>query len=151
MIETILYASKVKEPMASIDIVQCVAGKGIVGDRNYQKVKNPGQSITFIEAEEIERFNQENRQQVTAKDMRRNVVTRGVLLNDLVGKTFSFGDVVFQGMELCEPCSTLGKTLETDDLPKAAAVRALVHRAGIRAEILSSGNLQVGMSFSQLK
>ncbi len=136
--------------MTSIDIVQCVAGKGIVGDRNYKRVKNPGQSITFIESEEIERYNKEHAQHALASDMRRNVVTQGVRLNDLVGKTFSFGDVVFKGMELCEPCNTLGKALETNSLSKAAVVRALVHSTGIRADILSSGNLQIGMPFHLL-
>lgn len=148
MIEAIWVASESKIPMQSLDAVQCDTGKGIVGDRNYQKVKNPGQSITFIEAEEIERYNQEKQQQVSASDMRRNIVTRGVRLNDLIGKTFSFGGLVFKGAELCEPCATLGKDLSNESISKAEVVKALVHKTGIRADIIEGGVLKVGMPFS---
>jgi len=148
MIEAIFVAPKAKAPMVGVDIVQCVMSKGITGDRNYGKSKWPGQSITFIEAEEIDRFNTEYSQSVSPGDMRRNIITRDVRLNDLVGKTFSFGDVIFKGTELCEPCNQLGELLKKDNLPKATVIKSLRHRTGLRADIISNGNISVGMSFT---
>ncbi|MES2604146.1 MAG: MOSC domain-containing protein [Pseudomonadota bacterium] len=129
--------------------VQVVAGDGIVGDRYFGKHKEPGQNLTFVEAEEIESFLQEFQRPHDLSITGRNVVTRGVRLNELVGKEFVVGSVRFRGIELCEPCSTLGKRLESPELPAAQIVKRLVHRAGLRADVLTSGYLAAGDSFSQ--
>ncbi len=148
MIEAIFVAPKAKQPQISVDIVQCVMGKGITGDRNYGKSKWPGQNITFIEAEEIDRYNTEYSQNVFPGDMRRNIITRHIRLNELVGKKFALGDVIFKGIELCEPCNQLGELLKKDNLPKATVIKSLLHRTGLRADIISSGNISVGMAFT---
>src|SRR4029077_8505793 len=74
----------------------------------------------------------------------RNIVTRGVRLNELVGVEFLVGSVRFLGVELCEPCLSLGKALATSTPPPAKVVKRLVHRAGLRADALSSGEVVVG-------
>jgi MOSC domain-containing protein YiiM len=129
------------------DSVEVVAGAGIRGDRYFDAHDEPGQNITFIEAEEIEAFSKRTGADVKAFATGRNVVTRGVRLNELVGKVFEVGGLRFRGVELCEPCSIFAKSLATGTLPPAAVVKEWVRRAGLRSEALSSGTLAVGARF----
>lgn len=122
------------------------AGKGIVGDRYYSETgKNrsnykgqPDWEITLIEAEAIEEFNANTGNQFHESDLRRNLVTRNIRLNDLVGKHFQINGTKFYGVQLCEPCASLQKRLGVRILPD------LVGRGGLRAQILGNGNLTVG-------
>ena len=103
----------------------------------------PGQNLTLVEAEEIERFNREGGR--AAQDgTRRNIVTRGIRLVPLIGAEFTIGGVRLRGVEQCEPCSGLGRNLSNETLDPPQVVKAFVHRAGIRAEILSNGTIRVG-------
>lgn len=128
-------------------IATVVKGKGLEGDRAFGKIKEPGQNITFIEKEEIERFNSEYKQNITQDATRRNIITKGVRLNDLVGKEFFIGEVKFKGVELCEPCSKLGRLLANDTIEPKGVVGGFLHRAGLRADVLSDGEIEVGMKF----
>ena len=121
--------------------VRVVAGKGIEGDRYFGCEDEPGQNVTFIEAEEIEAFQRALGRPVDLSLSGRNIVTRGVRLNDLVGREFSVGAVRFRGVELCEPCGGLGAVLAPPDLTPAQVVKRLVHRAGLRADALSTGEI----------
>lgn len=143
-IEAIFIAANESEPQRPVSRVELVAGAGIVGDRYYEKPGGPGNNVTLIEAEEIERFNHDHGAAAPLHATRRNIVTRGVRLNDFVGKEFLIGGVRAVGIELCEPCSILGGNLATPTIDKAGVVRAFVHRAGLRAELLSSGAVGVG-------
>lgn len=145
MIKAIFTASENLGGQRQAPAIDLVAGKGIKGDRNFDRSQWPGQNITFIELEEINAFNQRFSQQISLSDTRRNVITEGVRLNDLVGQIFRIGDVSFKGVELCEPCSTLGALLQNDSLSKKAVVKAFTHKAGLRADILSDGQISVGM------
>lgn len=125
-----------EEPVA-IGAARCVAGEGIVGERRARPGNPPSAQVTLIEAEAIEaavavvgRF--------AAKDTRRNVVTRGVALNHLVGHTFVVGDVLLRGIELCDPCARLAR------FTSRGFERALEHRGGLRAEVVRSGTIVVG-------
>ncbi len=126
------------------DRVNVVAGAGIEGDRYFDHHDEPGQNITLIEAEEIESFLAERGRRYDLSITGRNLVTRGIRLNELVGKEFFVGTVRFRGVELCEPCLGLGTSLQSAELAAAQAVRRWVHRAGIRADALSSGEIAVG-------
>ena len=148
MIQAIFVAKKSKAPQVSIDAIKVDAGKGIVGDRNYGKRKDPGLNITFVESEEIDAFNMNFDQHIDASSTRRNIVTQGVRLNQLVGKEFMIGDVRFYGVELCEPCVTLGRLLANDTLTPPQVIKAWLHRGGLRANVLSTGILKVGMPFT---
>lgn len=125
--------------------VEVKAGQGIVGDRYFdgtgtfsKKLEgNRKRELTFIAAEEVDRFNAATGEGLAYGDLRRNVITRGVQLGELVGKTFSIGPATFQGIELCEPCAHLAATVSAKVLPH------LVH-TGLRAAILSSGTIRVG-------
>lgn len=120
------------------------AGKGIVGDRSFGRNAYPGQSVTLVEAEEIERFCAERGRSVELDMTRRNLVTRGVRLNDLVGREFRVGKALLLGVELCEPCSALGHALADASLAPAEVVRRWLGRGGLLADVLASGSVAPG-------
>ena len=123
--------------------VKVTADAGIEGDRYFGKNDEPGQNITLVEAEEIEAYFAELGRPNDYACTRRNIVTRGVRLRELVGKEFNIGTVRALGVELCEPCLGFGNRVASAEL-SAAAVKHFVHRAGIRANILSTGTIVVG-------
>ncbi len=147
-IERIYLASKPGESQAALEFIEVVLDKGIEGDRYFGAHGEPGQNITLVEAEEIEAFCASAGRSVDLSCTRRNLVTRGVRLNDLVGKTFTVGDVRLRGVELCEPCLSFGNFLASPELSSAAIVKRFVHRAGLRADILSSGTIALGAKLS---
>ncbi|ETI62291.1 MOSC domain-containing protein [Marinomonas profundimaris] len=151
MIQAIYVAKKSKQPQIEIDAVKVDAGKGIVGDRYYGKKGIDGPNITFVESEEIAAFNANFGQHIVHSATRRNILTQGVRLNQLVGQEFSIGDVRFYGVELCEPCGSLGKSLANDSLTSSQVVRAWLHRGGLRANVLSTGILRAGMQFNLIQ
>jgi len=121
------------------------AGAGLEGDRYASEAgtfsKNdgdPGRHLTLVEAEQVEAFTQESGVDITPAQTRRNLVTRGIDLNALVGKRFKVGPVEAKGIRLCEPCSHLGK------LTDMRVVKGLAGRGGLRAEIVSNGTIRVG-------
>lgn len=124
--------------------VTVVAGAGIEGDRYFAAEDEPGQNLTLIEAEEIEAFLTAHGRPHDLSISSRNIVTRGVRLNPLVGQEFTLGNVRLRGVELCEPCLGLGQSLADEALTPAAVVKALVHRAGLRCDVLDSGTIACG-------
>lgn len=113
--------------------VRAVAGKGLEGDRHFfAGGADPGEALTVIEAEVLEEVG------LTGAQSRRQVLVRGVRVNDLVGKRFWIGEVECLGTELCEPC------LHLQRLTRPGIIKELSHRAGIRADILSGGTIRVG-------
>lgn len=126
---------------AQVDCAQVAleAGQGLVGDRYFGKNAYPGQNVTLVEAEEIERFCRERGRPADPALPRRNLVTRGIRLNALLGREFMVGAVRLRGVELCEPCSTLGSRLADATLPPADVVRRWVGCGGLRADVVSSG------------
>ena len=145
MIKALFITENSGEALQPCNQVQVVAGAGIVGDRNFKKEQWPGQNITFVASEAIEKFNNDYQQSISLDTLRRNIVTEGVNLNALVGKKFSVGEVRLIGVELCEPCKDLGLRLENEKLSGADIVKAFLHSGGLRADILSDGVLSVGM------
>lgn len=146
MIEAIYIAPASEAAQQAVEEADLRAGAGIVGDRYYGAATGAGEHVTFVEAEEIERYNAEYRQSIRDHATRRNVVTRGVRLNRLVGRRFVIGQVAFVGIELCEPCRDLGASLANDTMPADKVVRAFAHRAGLRADVVTDGRIAVGMT-----
>lgn len=131
--------------MESKEEVLAIPGKGLVGDRYFEgigtfspKPHKADFELTLIEAERIEAFAKEFSINFTAYHARRNLVTTGVDLNSLVGKELLVGAVRIRGMRLCEPCNYLAKITYPETL------RGLVHKGGLRAQIVSEGNIKVG-------
>jgi len=120
------------EALAPVESVTAVAGKGLVGDRHFIDNPAPGNALTLIEAEVLEDVG------LTGAQSRRQVVVRGVRLNDLIGKRFRVGDVECYGVEICEPCSHL------QELTRPGIIKDLIHRGGLNADILSGGTISVG-------
>jgi MOSC domain-containing protein YiiM len=119
--------------LAPVESVAALAGKGLKGDRHFfEDGADPGEALTLIEAEALADVG------LTGAQSRRQVVVRGVRLNDLVGKRFKVGDVECLGVKLCEPCVHL------QSLTRPGIIKDLVHRAGINADILTDGQISVG-------
>jgi len=133
-------------PMQSVRRVKAVAGKGLEGDRYAKKIgtysNNPGsgRDVTLIESEAIEALRRDYHVELDAGESRRNIVTQGISLNHLVDKEFRVGEVVLRGTRLCEPCAHMEK------LTLKGALRGLIHRGGLRAEIVTGGTIRVGDS-----
>jgi MOSC domain-containing protein YiiM len=128
--------------------VEAVPGRGLKGDRYFNgdgafsERAVPGREvteITLIEDEVIEHLQHDWGIDVDATDSRRNIVTRGVELNALVGRDFQVGQVRLRGASLCEPCVSLVKSPENRHL-----LRGLAHKGGLRAKILTEGTVAVG-------
>ena len=146
-IERIFTRAAPGGPQTEHAAVRIVADSGIEGDRHFGRHDDPGQNISFIEAEEIEAFFDAQNLPRDLSVTGRNVVVRGVRLNILVGREFTVGGLRFRGAELCEPCLGLGEKLSTPTLTAAQAVKRLVAKAGLRAYALSSGELALGAVF----
>lgn len=128
----------------SVENVRAVPGRGLEGDRYfynkgfYSKKPGPDREITLIEIESIEAFNQNFQMMVSPEDLRRNIVTQGISLNQLVGEEFVIGEVCLKGIRLCEPCMYLAHILGNTKI-----MRGLKHQGGLRAQILSEGLIKV--------
>ena len=143
VVESIYIAPAAKEPTQSVEQVQAIPGVGLDGDRYALKQgtffkPQPDFELTLIEAEAVEAAKREYQVDLAAGAARRNVVTRDVPLNHLVGKEFRFGDVRVRGIRLCEPCDHLQR------LTGLSVIKSLRHRGGLRAQILTGGLIRVG-------
>ena len=145
-VESIHIAPARAAPVESVGAIQVYAGRGLEGDRNFVAegaTSGPGEAITLIEAEAIEAVRAEHGIDLRKGRSRRQVMTRGIGLNDLVGREFTVGGVRCRGVELCEPCRYLTGLLEEPNL-----IKALVHRGGLRADVLDDGRIAVGDAVS---
>jgi MOSC domain-containing protein YiiM len=128
-------------PLAAI---QAVAGQGLKADRyylktgTYSRTPGTGREVTLIEIEAIEALRREYGIDIDAAQARRNIVTLGVALNHLVDREFAVGEAVLRGTRLCDPCSHLEK------LTVKGVLRGLVHRGGLRADIVLGGVIRIG-------
>jgi MOSC domain-containing protein YiiM len=149
-VKGIYIAPKMGANVSGHQKVSVRAGKGIEGDRYFSNTgKNrsnykgqPDWEITLIESEVIVAFNQDTGNKFHESDFRRNIVTEGVRLNDLVGTNFNINGVSFFGVQLCEPCASLQKRLAVKILPD------LIGKGGLRAQIRGVGLLNVGDAIS---
>jgi MOSC domain-containing protein YiiM len=148
VIKRIFVANDAGHGRRNVRTAKVVTGNGIVGDRNYGRSDWPGQNVTFVEIEEIENYNANSQQDVAEWKFGRNVVTQGVRLNALVGKTFMIGSARFRGVELCEPCATLGGYLANESISADQCVKSLIHKAGLRADVIENGSIEEGMSLA---
>jgi MOSC domain-containing protein YiiM len=131
-------------PMETITHALIVAGRGLQGDRYHERIgtysNNPGsgREVTLIESEALEALKREYGVEMAPAQARRNIVTRAVALNHLVGREFTVGEVRLLGMRLCDPCAHL------ESLSAPGALRGLIHRGGLRADVVAGGMIRVG-------
>lgn len=122
-----------------------VPGRGIEGDHHHAEPNGvPASEVTFIEEEAVDAFNGATGLGVGGSATRRNVLTRGVELNPLVGQRFAVGTAVLEGLEPCDPCATLGRRLATPSVSASDVVKALKNRGGLRARVVEGGVIAPG-------
>lgn len=137
-------APRTSLPMHEFDALELVAGSGIVGDRYrsgegfYSHLPEPGRQITFFEIETLEALERDHAIVLTPAEHRRNVTTRGVPLNHLVGRRFRIGSVCFEGTRLSFPCRHI------EEVTGKQILQALTHRSGLNAIILTDGTIRRG-------
>lgn len=130
--------------MMAVTEVHAVTGRGLEGDRYFHRAgtwssrRGPGTDVTLVELEVLEALERDYGIFLNPQDLRRNIVIRGISLNGLVGREFRVGRVILRGVGLCEPCTHL------DRATQRRVLRALVHRGGLRAQILVAGMIRVG-------
>ena len=143
-VEAIHLAAVAGASMQSVDRVRAIAGVGLEGDRyattsgTYSGDERSDRHITLVEAEEIAALATRDGIELAPGQTRRNLTTRGIRLNELVGRRFRVGSVECEGTRLCEPCQYL-----TDTIGKPI-LKPLAHRAGLRAVILTGGEIGIG-------
>ncbi len=124
---------------APVGRVRAEAGKGLVGNRYYfDDGAKPGRALTLIAAEALEAMAAADGIEITAAESRRNVLTRGIDVNALVGRRFRVGEVECVGVELCHPCKHL------ESMTKPGVIKGLTNRGGLNADILTDGEIAVG-------
>ena len=145
-VEAIYITSSAGEPMQPLSEAEAIAGQGLAGDRylegtgyySNRPLADGSREITLIEAEELEGIERETGIRLDPSESRRNILTRSVRVNALIGKRFRMGEVLCEGIRICEPCTYLEK------LTGKRVMRPLVHRGGLRARIVSGGTVRVG-------
>jgi MOSC domain-containing protein YiiM len=140
---SIHIAAAAKAPMQSVESVLAIPRVGLDGDRYALKQgtffkPDPDHELTLIESEAVEALRRDQQIDLAAGDTRRNIVTRAVPLNHLIGQEFRIGEVKIRGIRLCEPCSHL------EALTGKRLINALLHRGGLRAQILTEGTIRLG-------
>ena len=116
-----------------------MANQGIIGDRHFKEFNDPYSQLSLIESENIDYYNIKYGLNIPYIDFRRNIITKGIRLNDLVGKKFLVGEVELEGIDLCRPCRHLCELLDQDNI-----IKEFLRRGGLRCQILSSSSIEVG-------
>ena len=143
IVDSIYIAERAKQPTKAVPEVKASPGVGLDGDRYARKQgtfykPEPDFELTVIEAEAIEALKREYKVELSLAEARRNLVTRDVPLNHLVGREFHVGEVKIRGIRLCEPCEHLQAIVQRP------VIKGLRHRGGLRAQILTEGVIRVG-------
>ena len=129
------YNQQINE-VNSIDVL---ANQGVIGDRHFKEFNDPYNQLSLIESENIDDYNIKYGLNIPYLDFRRNIVTKGIQLNNLVGKKILVGNVEVEGIDLCRPCRHLTEVLEQDNI-----LKEFLRRGGLRCQVLSSSNIKVG-------
>ena len=128
------------------EIIDLIAGKGIIGDRYFRDFNGENEQITLIESENIDYYNNKFKKNFNYLDFRRNIVTKKIELNNLIGKKFLIGEVEVEGVDLCRPCKHLTQMLNQENI-----LKEFLRRGGIRCRILTSSKISVGDKIEILK
>ena len=122
-----------------VKTIEVIENKGVLGDRHFNDFNDPYCQLTLIESENIDYYNSKYGLNFSYLEFRRNIITRGIQLNNLVGKKFLIGKVKAEGIDLCRPCRHLSETLNQDNI-----IKEFIRRGGLRCQILTSSKIEVG-------
>ena len=137
-VANICISSESGKKMESMNSIKVIANKGIVNDRYFKENNDKNNQITLIESENVDYYNKISGTNFIPTDFRRNIITKGISLNKLVGKEILIGEVRLKIHDLCEPCRYLQELLGEKNL-----VKKLLNRGGLRCELLTNGNINV--------
>ena len=118
--------------------INLLAGKGIIGDRHFHEHSEGRNQLTLIESENIDFYNEKFNLKIPYINFRRNIITKGIKLNDLIGKKLTIGKTEVKGVDLCRPCKSLQKNLGQDNI-----IKEFLRKGGLRCEILTSADVKV--------
>ena len=118
--------------------IDLVSGKGIIGDRHFNENNDPYNQLSLIESENIDYYNKEFQLNIPYLNFRRNIVTKGIKLNDLIDKKILIGQIEVKGINLCRPCKHLEQTLKQNNI-----IKEFLRKGGLRCEILNSGKISI--------
>jgi len=127
------------DKVRAIDTIEAVKGKGLVNNRHFKENNEKKCQITLIEIENINYYNKISKTQIPSINFRRNIITSGVRLNELLNKEFNIGNVRVKAHDLCRPCKYLQESLKQNNI-----IKEFLHKGGLRCEILSSGKICIG-------
>ena len=128
-----------KGEMIKVNSATAIAGKGLINDRHYIENNEKKNQITLIEIENINNYNKINSSSILPTNFRRNIITEGIRLNELVGCEFLIGKVKVKAYDLCRPCKYLQESLKQKNL-----VKEFLNKGGLRCEILTDGKINIG-------
>ena len=134
------------KPINEVISIDVLANQGVLGDRHFSKFNDPYNQLSLIESENIDYYNIKYGLNIPYIDFRRNIVTKGIQLNDLVGKKILVGKVELEGIDLCRPCKHLSEVLGQENI-----IKEFLRRGGLRCKILTSSCIRVGDKISILK
>ena len=126
-----------KEIIAANEI-DLVAGNGVIGDRHFKDYNDPYNHLSIIESESIDEYNKKYNLSIPYLNFRRNIITRGIKLNDLIDKKILIGDIQLDVIDLCRPCRHLSEKLKKDNI-----IKEFLRKGGIRCEILNDGKISI--------
>ena len=119
--------------------IEVLANKGVIGDRHFKDFNDPYCQLSLIESENIDYYNLKYGLDIPYINFRRNIVTKGIQLNELVGKKLKIGKVNLEGIDLCRPCRHLTEMLSQDNI-----LKEFLRRGCLRCQILSSSSINIG-------
>jgi len=122
-----------------VESIEVIENKGVVGDRHFKEFNDPYCQLSLIESESIDYYNSKYGLNISYLDFRRNIVTKGIQLNNLIGKKFLIGDVKVEGVDLCRPCRHLTEVINQDNI-----IKEFLRKGGLRCQILSSSKINIG-------
>ena len=132
-------ASNNNKKIEEVSSIKVLANKGIIGDRHFNDYNDPYCQLSLIESENIDHYNTKFGLNIPYVDFRRNIVTKGIELNNLISKKLQIGDVKIEGIDLCRPCKHL-----TEMLNQGNILKEFLRKGGLRCQILSSSTINIG-------
>ena len=122
-----------------VESIEVVANKGVIGDRHFKDYNDPYCQLSLIESENIDQYNTRYGLNISYVDFRRNIITKEIELNNLIGKKFFIGKVEVEGIDLCRPCRHLTEMLNQENV-----LKEFLRKGGLRCRILTSSQINIG-------
>tara|TARA_B100000886_G_scaffold326903_1_gene273816 strand:- start:571 stop:1017 length:447 start_codon:yes stop_codon:yes gene_type:complete len=138
--------SNSNQPIQEVNLIDVKTNQGIVGDRHFKEFNDPYSQLSLIESENIDEYNIKFGLNLSYIEFRRNIVTKGIQLNNLVGKKIEIGNTKLEVIDLCRPCRHLAKMLNQDNI-----LKEFLRKGGIRCQILSTSRINLGDKIKVLK